>query len=115
ERSVRRVLEVQRRADMALFSVGSLTAQVPSHVYSAGYLTTAEMATLRSRGVAGDVCTVFLREDGSYRDIEINDRASGPSPRQLQTIDRRVCVVAGDRKVPAVLGALRAQVATDLI
>lgn len=115
ERSVRRVLDTQRRADMALFSVGSLTAQVPSHVYSAGYLTAAEMATLRSRGVVGDVCTVFLRADGSYRDIEINDRASGPSPRELRTIDRRVCVVAGDRKVPAVLGALRARVATDLI
>src|SRR5690625_3658492 len=31
ERSVSRVLDVQRRMDLAVFSVGSLTAQVPSH------------------------------------------------------------------------------------
>lgn len=115
ERSVRRVLDVQHRADIALFGVGSLTAQVPSHVYTAGYLTESEMASLRGTGVVGDVCTNFLREDGSYRDIQINDRASGPSPRELRGIRRRVCVVAGDRKVPATLGALRARVATDLV
>ena len=115
ERSVRRVLDVQRRMDLALFSVGSLRAHVPSHVYSAGYLTAAELAELRRRGVAGDVCTVFLREDGSYRDIDLNERASGPSPHDLQTIARRVCVVAGEQKVPALLGALRARVMTDLI
>lgn len=115
ERSVRRVLDVQRRMDLALFSVGSLRAHVPSHVYSAGYLTAAELAGLRGRGVVGDVCTVFLREDGTYRDIELNERASGPSPQDLQGIARRVCVVAGEQKVPAVLGALRARVMTDLI
>lgn len=115
ERSVRRVLDVQRRMDLALFSVGSLTAQVPSHVYTAGYLTASELAGLRNRGVVGDVCTVFLRQDGSYRDIDLNDRASGPTPQELQSVPRRVCVVAGERKVPAVLGALRARVMTDLI
>lgn len=115
ERSIRRVLDVQRQASMALFGVGSLTAEVPSHVYSSGYLTEAEMAGLHTGGVVGDVCTNFLRADGSYRDIAINARASGPSPRALRNIRRRVCVVAGDRKVPALLGALRARVATDLI
>lgn len=115
ERSVRRVLDVQRRADIALFGIGSLIAEVPSRVYSSGYLTEAEMAGLHAEGVVGDVCTNFLRVDGSYRDIGINARASGPSPRELRSIRRRVCVVAGDRKVPALLGALRARVATDLI
>jgi len=115
ERSVRRVLDVQRRMDLAVFSVGSLTAQVPSHVYTAGYLTGTELADLRNEGVVGDVCTVFLREDGTYRDIELNERASGPTPQELQAIPKRVCVVAGERKVPAVLGALRAKVMTDLI
>lgn len=34
ERSVRHVLAVQARADLAVFGVGALTAPVPSHVYS---------------------------------------------------------------------------------
>ena len=115
ERSVERVLDMQRRVDIALFGVGALTADVPSHVYSAGYLTDQEITALTADGVVGDVCTVFHREDGSYRDIEINSRATGPTPRELRRIARRVCVVVGDRKVPALLGALRARVATDLV
>jgi deoxyribonucleoside regulator len=115
ERSVQRVLEVQRTVDLALFGVGALTAEVPSHVYSAGYLSDEEMAALTADGVVGDVCTVFHREDGSFGDIEINRRATGPTPRELRAIARRMCVVVGDRKVPALLGALRARVATDLV
>ncbi|SED56293.1 sugar-binding transcriptional regulator [Ruania alba] len=115
ERSVRRVLGVQRRVDIALFGVGALAADVPSHVYNAGYLDDAEIAELTADRVVGDVCTVFLREDGTYRDIAINARATGPSPRELRTLRRRVCVAVGEAKVPALLGALRARVATDVI
>lgn len=115
ERSVQRVLEVQHQVDVALFGVGAVTAEVPSHVYTAGYLSEDEMAALTADGVVGDVCTVLLRRDGSFSDIEINQRASGPNPRELRRLKRRVCVVVGERKVPALLGALRARVATDLV
>lgn len=115
ERSVQRVLEVQRRVDLAIFGVGAVTAEVPSHVYSAGYLRDEEMAALTADGVIGDVCTVFHREDGSYSDVAINQRATGPTPRELRRIARRLCVVVGERKIPALLGALRARVATDLV
>lgn len=115
ERSVRRVLDKQRRANIALFGVGALSANPPSHVYSAGYLDPADLKSLSDEKVVGDVCTVLLRADGSYRDITLNSRASGPSPHALQSIERRLCVVIGERKVPALVGALRARVATDLI
>ncbi|MFC7407054.1 sugar-binding transcriptional regulator [Georgenia alba] len=115
ERSIRRVLAVQERADIALFGVGALTGPLASHVYSAGYLDPEEIATLRGSGVVGDVCTVLLREDGSYSDIELNERATGPTPRELQRIARRICVVAGTAKVSPLLGALRAGVVTDLV
>lgn len=115
ERSIRRVLAVQRRVDLALFGVGALAADVPSHVYNAGYLDDQEMNELAADRVVGDVCTVFLREDGTYRDVAINTRATGPTPHELRTLGRRVCVAVGAAKVPALLGALRARVATDLV
>src|SRR5665647_1938952 len=80
ERSVRRVLEVQGRADIALFSVGAVAGAIPSHVYAAGYLDDDDVRTLHTEGVVGDVCTVFLRADGSYRDVVLNARATGPTP-----------------------------------
>ena len=115
ERSVQRVLAVQRRTDIALFGVGALGGQVPSHVYSAGYLDREDLRDLREAGVVGDVCTVFLREDGSYKDIAINQRATGPTPQELAKVPRRLCVVAGDAKLRPLRAALRAGAVTDLV
>ncbi len=115
ERSTRRVLELQRRADIALFSVGAVAGAVPSHVYTAGYLEEEDFALLDREGVVGDVCTVFLREDGTYSDLVLNERATGPTPAQLQRIPRRLCVAAGDAKARAIRAALRAGVATHLV
>lgn len=115
ERSIRSVLTVQARADMAVFGVGAFTGALASHVYAGGYMSEEDQQLLRAEGVVGDVCTVLLREDGSYADIELNARATGPTPAELARVARRVCVVAGNAKVPPLLGALRARVATDLI
>lgn len=115
ERSVARVLDVQRRADIALFSIGAIAGEVPSHVYSAGYLETEDIETLDAEGVVGDVCTVFLRADGTYEDLTLNERATGPTPAELRRVPRRVCAVAGDSKVVPLLAALRAGVITHLV
>jgi len=115
ERSVRRVLQVQGLADIALFSVGALAGAIPSHVYAAGYLDDDDVRTLQAEGVVGDVCTVFLRADGSYQDVAVNQRATGPTPDELHRIPRRVCVVAGDNKAVPLLAALRSGVVTDLV
>lgn len=115
ERSVRRILGLLSELDLAVFGVGSLTGSVPSHVYAAGYLDDEERAQLRAQGVVGDICTVLLREDGSYADIEANLRATGLTPHELRRVPRRLCVVADPQRAPAVLGALRAGVITDLV
>ncbi|GAB3623525.1 sugar-binding domain-containing protein [Mariniluteicoccus endophyticus] len=115
ERSVRRVLAVQRKIGLAVFGVGALGGTVPSHVYASGYLSPTDVAELRRQRVVGDVCTVLLREDGSWDDIELNQRATGLNPAELQRVPRRVCVVAGEAKVPALVAALHAHVATDLV
>ncbi len=115
ERSVQNVLRMHAKLDLAVFGVGCLQGRVPSHVYSAGYMDEADMAQLAADGVVGDVCTVLLREDGTYADIGHNSRATGLSPAELQRVPRRLCVVADPSRAPAVVGALRAGTATDLV
>lgn len=114
ERSIRRVADVIASCDIALFGVGAMDPAMPSHVYAGGYLSAAELRAAREDGVVGDVCTILIREDGST-DMALNARASGPAPAQLQQIPTRLCVVSGRAKVPALVGALRAGVVTDLI
>ena len=118
ERSVERVLAVTRRASLAVFGVGALDAlngALPSQVYEGGHLTARDQAVLRRQEVVGDVCTVLLRADGSWRDVALNARATGPTPAQLARIPRRLCVAAGTGKARALLAALRARTVTDLV
>ena len=115
ERSMRRVLEVQERMQVALFSVGSPLSEVASHVHIGGYLEPEDYLLLERDRVIGDVATVFYREDGSSDAIELNERASGPDLGQLRRVPRRICVVAGLSKLASVRGALSAGLITDLV
>ena len=115
ERSTRRVLDIQARMDLALFGVGSPFAGVPSQVYIGGYLGEADFASLSQDQIVGDVATVFYRADGSWQDVALNRRATGPAFDDLRRVARRVCVVAGEQKVPSLRGALAARLVTDLV
>ncbi len=115
ERSTRRVLDIQSRMDLALFGLGSPFAGVPSQVYIGGYLDEADFASLTEDKIVGDVATVFYRADGSWTDVALNRRATGPAFDELRRVARRVCVVAGEQKVPSLRGALAARLITDLV
>lgn len=115
ERSTQRVLGIHQRMDAALFGLGSPFSTVPGHVYAGGYLDKSDMDSLRDQGVVGDVATVFYRADGSWRDIPINARASGPDPETLRHVARRIAIVAGASRMASLRGALAAGLITDLV
>lgn len=115
ERSTARVLSLQKRMDIALFGLGSIFAEVPSQVYVGGYLSDADVTQLSDAGIVGDVATVFFRADGSWEDIPINLRASGPGLDVIRATPRRLCVVAGRSRLTSLRGALAAELMTDLI
>ncbi|PJJ71159.1 DNA-binding transcriptional regulator LsrR (DeoR family) [Diaminobutyricimonas aerilata] len=115
ERSIRRVLELQRRLDLAVFGLGSPVATVPSHVYAGDYFDARDRRELAESGVVGDVATVFYRADGSDEGIGLNARSSGPSLEVLRGIPRRFCIVSGVSKARSLGGALAAGVITDLV
>ena len=115
ERSIKRVLELQDRMDLAVFSIGVVGGAVPSHVYSAGYLERGDRAELERDGVVGDIATVFLRSDGSYDRIALNARSSGPSLDRLKAVPRRLCIIAGESKIDALNAALKGGLITDLV
>jgi DNA-binding transcriptional regulator LsrR (DeoR family) len=87
---------------------------VPSHVYSAGYLEHSDFQELKRLRLAGDIATVFFREDGSFNNIPLNERTSGPA---LELFQRKhgICVVSGFAKVKGLAAALRGGLITELI
>ncbi|MFW0179457.1 sugar-binding transcriptional regulator [Rothia sp. P7208] len=115
ERSIMGVLATQRKADVAVFGIGAFGGAIPSHVYNGGYFDAQEQRELRASGVVGDMCTVLLREDGSYQDLAVNQRATGPTATELARIRRRIAVVSGNHRVFALRGALRTGAITDVV
>lgn len=115
ERSTRRILDLQARAGVVLFGLGSPFAEVPSRVYIGGYLDRSDYRSLREERIVGDVATVFYRADGSWKDIELNRRATGPGFSVLTRASRRICVVSGAQKLTSLRGAIAAGLITDLV
>jgi deoxyribonucleoside regulator len=114
ERSIQRLLNLQKETDLLLYSIGAVNAGIPSHVYSGGYLEEKDYEELEKQGIAGDIATVFFRADGSFQGIPINERASGPSLDLFQKKDG-VCVVSGLAKVKGLFAALRGNLLKELI
>lgn len=114
EGSIRRILDLQKQADLLLYSIGAVNAGIPSHVYSGGFLVDADYKVLEKYKIAGDIATVFFKEDGSFDDIPINSRASGPD-LDLFRQKHGVCVVSGLAKVRGLHAALKGKLMSELI
>jgi DNA-binding transcriptional regulator LsrR (DeoR family) len=114
EGSIRRILDLQSQADLLLYSIGAVNAGIPSHVYSGGYLTNPDYKFLEQHKIAGDIATVFFREDGSIENIPMNKRASGPN-LELFRSKYGVCVVSGLAKVKGLHAALKGKLMSELI
>jgi deoxyribonucleoside regulator len=115
ERSTKHILKTHSNVDLAIFGLGSPFAEVPSHVYIGGYLDRRDYKSLSDDRVVGDIATVFYRLDGSWRDVALNARATGPDLDRLRRVARRVCVVSGPQKLASLRGALATGLITDLV
>ena len=114
ERSIQRILQLQAEADLLLFSIGAVNAGVPSHVYAGGYLEESDLQAIRRSQIVGDIATVFFREDGSFEDIPLNQRASGPNLNLFRD-KASICVVSGLAKVRGLHAALKGGFIKELI
>jgi deoxyribonucleoside regulator len=113
ERSVQSIRTVQERASVLLFSIG--VEKTGSHVHNGGYLNDDDMQDLHKDGVVGDIATVFFREDGSWQDVSLNARSSGPGLDLFQRATHSVCVVSGKGKIAGLQAALRGGFINELV
>jgi deoxyribonucleoside regulator len=114
ERSIKRLLDIQKQADILLFSIGAVKAGIPSHVYAGGYLNESDYRELDKLGVVGDIATVFFKSNGDYKNIHYNERASGPELSFFRE-KHSICVVSGLAKLRGLFSALKGGFIKDLI
>jgi len=60
-----------------------------------------------AHGGVGDICARYFDADGRAVDGDVGGRIVGITEEQLRRIPRRVAAAGGERKLPAIRGALR--------
>jgi deoxyribonucleoside regulator len=113
ERSIQAIHTLQNKASILLFGIGA--AATDSHIHTGGYLDQQDLQSLHRDGVVGDIATVFFRANGSWRDVALNARASGPDLDHFQRAAHSLCVVSGKGRIPGLRAALQGGFINELV
>ncbi|MFJ7748872.1 sugar-binding transcriptional regulator [Arthrobacter sp. NPDC097144] len=112
EKHIRRVIQMGREADVAVFTVGAIRPD--AMLFNLGYLSETEKAGISARAV-GDICSRFIDDDGNACVPQLDERTVGITLADLRGIPTRLLVAGGEEKVTAIEAALRAGYATHLV
>lgn len=110
---IRKTLEVARRADYMVVSVGIINRD--SGQYRTGYLDDDDLRYIRDRGAVGDICGSYFDRDGSHVQLEMNGRTIAIGFEEMQAIPNRIGVSGGPNKALPNIGAVRAGLLNVLI
>ena len=103
ERHIQYLLELGRKANIAIYSVG--TVRSSALVFQLGYLQDQEKDFLQAHAV-GDIFSRYIDENGEVVDPKLNQRTIGIDLDNLRHKEHSILVAAGDAKIPAVRAAL---------
>lgn len=107
------IFELAEKLDVALLSVGGITALTTS--YRTGYITEADRRSLIDAGAVGDLLYNFIDEHGVPVRHEVNDRVISVNLRHLRRTPERVLISGGREKVVALRAAISTLSPTTLI
>ncbi len=100
DKNISYTLELGRKADIALFTVGSF--DYDSVLVRAKYFRPEEVDTLLKAGAVGDICSRILKDDGTICSKELNDRTIGIELDELKKKPYSIVVAGGKQKLAAI-------------
>ena len=107
------IFEMADKLDVALLSVGGITALTTS--YRTGYITEADRRSLIEAGAVGDVLYNFIDASGGLVDHDVNQRVISANLLRLRRTPERVLISGGREKVLALRAAIGTLAPTTLI
>ncbi|OXM15325.1 sugar-binding transcriptional regulator [Paenibacillus herberti] len=104
DRHISKILEIGRKANIAVFTVGVPT--VDSVLVRANYLSKTELDVIHRLG-KGDICSRFIDIDGEICLKELDARTIGIELEELKSKKHAILVAGGINKADAVYAAVR--------
>ncbi|TWD89686.1 deoxyribonucleoside regulator [Neobacillus bataviensis] len=112
DRHIRRILEMGKQANIALFTIGSI--KTDSLLFQLGYFTDSDLESISGKAV-GDICSRFFDKDGQICNESLNERTLGVNLDELSKKEYSIVVAGGPNKIDGIYGALIGKYANVLI
>src|SRR5690606_3000240 len=102
---VRACIAQYSRLTVAFVGIGAMSPS-PNILYSGNTFGAEELAEFEKLGAVGDICMRFYDADGQVVGSPHQERVVGIELDQLRAVPRVIGVAGGQRKLPAIRGAL---------
>ncbi len=112
DRHIRRVLDLGKKANIALFTVGSLVSE--SLLFRLGYFSEEERQAIHANAV-GDISSRFFDREGNICINSVNDRTIGIELDDLKRKKHSILIAGGPKKLTPIHAALTARYANVFI
>ncbi|MBM3705068.1 MAG: sugar-binding transcriptional regulator [Actinobacteria bacterium] len=105
EKEIKDVLEMAKRLDMAIISIG--TVSFDSVVIKDLKIDRDTLEDIRSKGALGDICLRFFDKNGNKVKTGLDSRIIGIDLDDFKKVKMKICVSGGLSKLEAIKAALR--------
>lgn len=112
DRYIKRVLELGRHANIAIFSVG--TVRPNALFFRLGYTGIEEQEKIQKSSV-GDICSRFFDVEGRICNRDLDGRTVGITLSELRDKEFSIMISGGEAKINAIRAALKGRYANVLI
>lgn len=112
DRHIRRVMDMGKGANIAVFTAGSPTPD--SVLINSNYLREDELEIIKSKAV-GDICSRYFDCGGEICLPSLDERTVGIELADLRTKEHSILVAYGPSKTNAIFGALKGRYANTLV
>lgn len=102
---VRPIIDMARKAQIAVFSIGTLSNR--SVLFERGVMSHDDYEELCSFDAVGDICSRYFDLNGKIVNKAMDSRTLGVSIPELSTKQHRMAIAVGHDKVKATVGALK--------
>lgn len=113
DRPVAATLELARKADVAVYSIGVLSTR--SVLVTTDCISPDELVSLNEAGAIGDILGHFIDSSGRVVDFELDQRTIGLDLESLAQVPRSIAVAVGEEKAEITRAALYSGLCTVLV
>jgi len=113
EPMVRNAFENARKCDVAFMGLGE--AEPEGTIVRTGHLTSEQMQSIQRQGAVGDILLRFFDAEGRCVPTSLDERVMSIQWDDIRRIPHVVILAAGESKIPAIRGMLKADICHCLI